>query len=89
MNTIQFEGSFNLDPKTILKDPLLTILGVKYNFSNMKVTFDCSFESNSYSHNRELEPIEIQNMDGLTLDQVREQVSLYMLSKKQDDDPDN
>jgi hypothetical protein len=58
MQTFQTQGTFKVEPTLTLVAPLLSIESIYYNFKSLKATIVVLMESATYSHSRELEPID-------------------------------
>jgi len=83
MDTIQLTGKFKIEQGTILKDPLVTILGANYDYQAMKVVLIVQFDNTQYKHVRELDPAVITDTDGLTKAQIKTIVNNNLTLKKQ------
>jgi hypothetical protein len=88
MNEKQFTGLYNVGTKSILKDPKVKILYATYDYTAMKVIFTVQYSSDTYMHERALEPISINSMDGLPIKDIEDLVTASMDTKKRSETED-
>lgn len=82
MKQIQLTGKYKIEKGFILKDPLVTVLNANYNYESMTVVLNLKYENNQFSIIRDLDPIPIEKLDGLTIDEIETILSQDMIVRK-------
>lgn len=81
METIQLSGKYKIEKGLTLKDPLVTIQSIFYNFKAMTAVVTVLMENNQYSHERELDPELF--LKELTISDIKTMISNQFTLKKQ------
>lgn len=81
METIQLSGKFKIDKGLTVKDPLVTINAIFYDFKSMKAVVTVLMENNQYSHERELDAETFAKE--LTIGDIKSMITNQFTLKKQ------
>lgn len=81
METIQLVGKFKIDKGLTVKDPLVTINSIFYNFKAMTAVVTVQMDNNQYSHERELDAEAF--LKELTIEDIKAMISNQFTLKKQ------
>lgn len=80
MDTLTLKGKYQIDNKTEVKEPTVSILSANYNYESMTVQLTLKFENVDYAVIRQSEEHPITDTNGLSKSEIKTIVQ-SMLSK--------